>query len=102
MTRALVLGLSLCLAAGSPLLAQKQPPKPATQTKAVAKTLYAAVRRYEGVTNSAEVSRRVNDGFLPLVSKLPGFVAYYLVDAGGGVVVSTGVFESQAAAEEST
>jgi hypothetical protein len=31
-----------------------------------------------------------------------GFVAYYLVDAGDGVTVSTSVFEHKAAEEEST
>ena len=61
--------------------------------------MYATVRRYEGVTNPSEVGRQVRETFLPLISEIPGFVAYYLVDAGGGVLISTGVF--QAASEES-
>jgi hypothetical protein len=32
---------------------------------------------------------------------VPGFVAYYLVDAGDGVIVSTGVFEHKDAEEQS-
>jgi hypothetical protein len=36
-----------------------------------------------------------------LISQLPGFVAYYWVDAGGGVMVSTSVFQDQASAQES-
>ena len=32
---------------------------------------------------------------------MPGFVAYYCVDAGDGVVVSTSVFEHKEAEEES-
>ena len=79
----LVLGLAL------PLIAQQE------------KGLYLTVRRYEGVTDPREAGRRVNEGFVPLISQLPGFVAYYWVDAGSGVMVSTSVFESQAAAEES-
>ena len=63
--------------------------------------MYAAVRRYEGVTNPGEAGRRVAEGFVPLVSKIPGFVAYYWVDAGGGVMVSTSVFQDKASAEES-
>jgi hypothetical protein len=63
--------------------------------------MYATVRRYEGVTNPTEAARRVNEGFVPLISQIPGFVAYYWVDAGGGVMISTSVFQDQASAEES-
>ncbi|MFF7969775.1 hypothetical protein [Streptomyces sp. NPDC007905] len=63
--------------------------------------MHAAVRRYEGVTDPAEAGRRVNEGFLPLLRQVPGFVAYYWVDAGDGVMFSTSVFEDQAGAEES-
>ena len=55
--------------------------------------MYATVRRYEGVTDSAEVGRQVAEGFLPLIREVPGFVAYYFVDAGDGVMVSTSIFE---------
>ncbi len=63
--------------------------------------MYATVRRYEGVTDPREAARRVNEGFVPLISEVPGFVAYYWVDAGGSVMVSTSIFEDQAGAEES-
>jgi hypothetical protein len=63
--------------------------------------MYATVRRYEGVTDPSEAGRRVNEGFVPLISKVPGFVAYYWVDAGGGVMISTSVFQDQSGAEES-
>lgn len=63
--------------------------------------MYAAVRRYEGVTDPAEAGRRVNDGFVPLIRQVSGLLAYYWVDAGNGVMVSTSVFESEAGAEES-
>jgi hypothetical protein len=63
--------------------------------------MYVTVRRYQGVTDPEEAGRRVNEGFIPLISKVQGFVAYYWADAGGGVMVSTTVFESQAGAEES-
>jgi len=43
----------------------------------------------------------VKEGFVPLVSKIPGFVAYYWVNAGGGVMISTSVFEDRAHEEES-
>jgi hypothetical protein len=65
------------------------------------KSMYATVRRYEGVTDPAETTRRVNEGFIQLVSRIPGFVAYYRIDAGAGVMISASVFENQASAEDS-
>ncbi|MGI5371450.1 hypothetical protein [Streptomyces iakyrus] len=64
--------------------------------------MHAVMRRYEGVTDPAEAGRRVNEEFLPLLRQVQGFVAYYFVDAGGGVMVSTSVFQDRAGAEEST
>ena len=63
--------------------------------------MYVTVRRYEGVTDPTEAGRRVNEGFLAIISKVPGFVAYYWVDAGGGVMISTSVFQDQSGEEES-
>ena len=63
--------------------------------------MYAAVRRYEGVTDPKEVARHVQEEFLPIISQMPGFVAYYCVDAGDGVMISTSVFEHKEAEEES-
>ncbi|MFF5933408.1 hypothetical protein [Streptomyces sp. NPDC012508] len=63
--------------------------------------MYAAVRRYEGVTDPAEAGRLVSEGFVPLMREVSGFVAYYWVDAGDGVMVSTSVFQDQSGAEES-
>ena len=63
--------------------------------------MYVAVRRYEGVTDPSEAGRLVEEGFVPLISELPGFIAYYWVDAGDGVMISTSVFEHKAAEEES-
>ena len=38
---------------------------------------------------------------MPVISEIPGFVAYYFVDAGDGVMISTSVFEHRSAEEES-
>ena len=62
---------------------------------------YVTVRRYEGVTDIAAAARMVQTGFVPLIDKIKGFVAYYWVDAGGGVTVSTSIFHDQAGEEES-
>ena len=63
--------------------------------------MYIAVRRYEGVTDTKKVAQLARKGFLPIISEMPGFVAYYLVDAGDGVTVSTSVFEHKEAEEQS-
>jgi hypothetical protein len=63
--------------------------------------MYAAVRRYEGVADPAAVARVVNEEFVPLIRRIPGFVAFYWLDSGNGVVVSTSVFQDQAGADES-
>ena len=63
--------------------------------------MYVTVRRYEGVTDSKKVAQLVDEGFVPIISAMPGFVAYYFVDAGDGVMVSTSVFEHKDAEEQS-
>jgi len=42
--------------------------------------MYATVRRYEGASDPSEVKRPVNEGFIPIISEMPGFVAYSLAD----------------------
>ena len=64
--------------------------------------MYAVVRRYDGVTDPAEAGRRVKEEFVPILRHVSGFVAYYWVNTGGGVMVSTSVFQDQAGEEEST
>ena len=63
--------------------------------------MYVTVRRYEGVTNPTEAGRQVRETFLPVISEIPGFVAYYWVDAEDGVMISTSVFQDKTGAEES-
>ena len=64
--------------------------------------MYATVRRYEGVSDPREAGRLVDEGFVPIISEMPGFVAYYWVDAGDGVMISTSVFEHKDAEEQSS
>jgi hypothetical protein len=63
--------------------------------------MYVAVRRYEGVSDPQKVGQLVEEGFLPIISEMPGFMAYYCADAGDGVMVSTSVFEHKDAEEQS-
>jgi hypothetical protein len=64
--------------------------------------MYVAVRRYEGITDSQKVGQLVEEDYVPIISEMPGFVAYYSVDAGDGVMVSISVFEHKDAEEQST
>lgn len=64
--------------------------------------MYAAIRQYHTDPDSVEeVVRQVNEGFVPLISDMPGFVAYFLLNAGQGEIGSVSVFQDQQSAEES-
>ena len=64
--------------------------------------MYAVIRRYEGVQSVDEVVRRANEGLMPIISQVPGYVGYWAIDAGGGVVASVSVFQDRAGVEEAT
>ena len=63
--------------------------------------MYAAVRRYEGITDDSEAGRLVGKSFVPLLEQVPGFLAYYWIDAGDGVMASLSLFESREGADKS-
>jgi hypothetical protein len=63
--------------------------------------MYATVRRYTIQGSAEELSRRVREGFAPILKQGPGFVGYYVVDGGDGTVTSVSIFLDQAGAEES-
>jgi hypothetical protein len=39
--------------------------------------MYATVRRYEGVSDPSEVACLVNEGFIPIIIEMPGYVTYH-------------------------
>ncbi len=64
--------------------------------------MYVSVRHYDLDAETVdELMRRVEEGFVPIISNAPGFIAYYALDAGEGVVASISIFTDQAGAEES-
>ena len=64
--------------------------------------MFAAMRRYHTDPDSIdEVIRQVKEGFVPLIKDIPGFVTYFVLDAGQGEIGSVSVFEDQQSAEES-
>lgn len=58
--------------------------------------MHATIRRYDGIDESRtdELVSKVNDTLVPKLTELPGFVGYYLVEAGGGIYSSLGLFET--------
>ena len=66
--------------------------------------MYATIRRYEAVDQSrtSELVKKVDEGLMPRLSKLPGFSGYHLIEAGNGVISSVGFFETSEQADEST
>ena len=62
--------------------------------------MYVSIRQYNG-RNVAEFTRRVQEGFVPLVRQLPGFLACYLVDGGGGALFTITICEERAGVEAS-
>jgi hypothetical protein len=63
--------------------------------------MYASVRQYTinpGQGRVDEAARDVHGGLGPILSQAPGFVAYYVLDAGNNNIVAISIFESQAAA----
>jgi hypothetical protein len=65
--------------------------------------MYASIRRYNLIDGESieEISQRVQEGFVPILSQTPGFIAYTIVDAGEGVAASITLFDDQAGAEAS-
>jgi hypothetical protein len=62
--------------------------------------MHASIRRY-ATADAPEVIRRAQEGFVPIISAADGFVAYYMVDAGEGTLVTISVFDDLAGANRS-
>lgn len=53
-----------------------------------------------GSGSTADLARRIEDGNLPVVREVPGFIAYYGFEAGDSVVASVSVFADKSGVEE--
>ena len=65
--------------------------------------MYSSIRRYTtNPDDAAAIIELVKQGNIKeLIGGLPGFIAYYMLDCGGGVVATVSVFEDQAGADQS-
>ena len=66
--------------------------------------MYCTIRRYEAIdqNRTSELVKKVDETFVPRLSKLPGFGGYHLIEAGNGVMSSISFFDTSAQADEST
>ena len=63
--------------------------------------MYAAIRQAKAKTGMAEeLSRRIKEGAIPIISDVEGFMAYYVVYAPDDTVTAISVFNNHAGAEE--
>jgi hypothetical protein len=64
--------------------------------------MYAGIRQGKARPGKAEeLASRVKEGVIPLVSDVPGFMAYYVVYAPDDTVTAISIFNNVEAAEES-
>lgn len=64
--------------------------------------LYAAIRKYSIMPDFfGEVMQRIVNEFLPIISELPDYVAYYAVRVGTNEMLTISIFGTQVGAEES-
>jgi hypothetical protein len=66
--------------------------------------MHAIIRRFDGVDQNrvAELTGKVNETLVPKLEKLPGFVGFYLIEAGNGVFSSLALFETPEQGKVST
>ncbi|AKF02956.1 hypothetical protein [Sandaracinus amylolyticus] len=64
--------------------------------------MYLAVRKYRKVEgDEKELMARIQRGFVPLISRIDGFVDYYCFIAEDGSLISVSVYRDERGAEES-
>jgi hypothetical protein len=64
--------------------------------------MYAGIRHGKARPGMAEeLASRVKEGVIPLISDVPGFMAYYVVYAPDDTVTAISIFNNVEAAEES-
>ena len=58
--------------------------------------MHMSIRQYPVAWGKVdETIRRTHDGFLPIVSGLPGFIAYQVMNPGDTTIISVSLFETE-------
>ncbi|HXX79814.1 MAG TPA: hypothetical protein VEI53_15075 [Ktedonobacteraceae bacterium] len=64
---------------------------------------YIAIRKYHIIPGTGEeFLRRVQAGFVPIISRIPGFIAYDALQVGNDQIISISVFDTPLGVIEST
>ena len=65
--------------------------------------MFATIRRYDAIDQDhvADLAKKVDETLVPILSELPGFSGYFLIDAGNGIMSSIGIFDTAQHADES-
>lgn len=61
-----------------------------------------SIRRYRVRSSAAAASRRIEQEIVPLVSRVPEFYAFYVLDPGDGMLVTVWLVSGRIAAEDSS
>jgi hypothetical protein len=64
--------------------------------------MYLSIRKYSGAASRDDVFKRVQEGLVPLLQELPGFITYYAVDFADGDLGAVSVYETEEEADEAT
>jgi hypothetical protein len=62
--------------------------------------MYASIRIYKA-DSIEDVARMVNEDFLPVLERMPGFLSYYCVAADNGTWATVSIFDTDPQTEES-
>jgi len=75
-----------------------------TATPPAGASAYSVVRRYQLLPDASmeDLVERVNTGFVPIVSRIPGFQEYLFVDAGDGAHLTISLYDDPSGADQST
>jgi hypothetical protein len=75
-----------------------------TATPPAGATAYTVIRRYQLLPDASvdDLVDRVKAGFVPIISRIPGFQEYFFVDAGDGAHLTISFFDDPSGAEQST
>ncbi len=60
--------------------------------------MFIAIRKYKLEGSRDELTRLVQEEFVPILRQVPGFKSYHIMDCGDGYVASISMFESREAA----
>ena len=63
--------------------------------------MHASIRRYiVTADHELEAIQHAKTGWLPILERIPGFVAYYFIDTGEGEMIGVSIFKTPEGAAE--